>query len=131
MVGVAVAKHDPLDPAQLRSGRGDRADHRAGARVIHRHAAGLGVLDQVHVAAARLALDHPHALGDQLGRGHRHAGQLRLRVERASKPTSAGLSWGGISPIWRATSIPSENASLAWILPSRTVNTSTPSSFKG
>ncbi len=72
VVGVRVAQHDPLDPAEL------RARPVATARVIVRAPASNTVtppspvvLDQVHVAPARLALHHPHALGHELCLGAR------------------------------------------------------------
>ena len=77
-------------PPSFAPARGDRAHHRARAGVEHRHAA--LVLDQVHVAAARLALHDPHALGDQLRarRARERAGQPRLGVERAGHPLFGG-----------------------------------------
>ena len=85
MVGVRVPEHDAADPAELRTRARNRSHHRARARVEQGHAA--LVLQQVHVAAARLALDHPHALGHELGLGHRQArGQARLGVKRPGQP---------------------------------------------
>ena len=66
---MAVAEHDPREPAELRGAPGDRRRHVADARVEEQDA--VAVTDEVHVhGLEREAAPHdPDALGDRLWLG--------------------------------------------------------------
>ena len=77
VVGVAVAEHDPRDPAELRGGARDRAGHRC--TPASNSSTPPPGSDQVHVhgLARQPAADDPDAVGDRLGPGGDQAREAR------------------------------------------------------